>query len=39
MGDINKYRDLALQVGGLGARTTTLLSKKIIVMESKEVKT
>jgi hypothetical protein len=35
----HKYRDLVLQVGGLDTRLTTLLSKRIIVEKSKEVKT
>jgi hypothetical protein len=34
-----KYRDLVLQVGGLDARLTTVICKKIIVTKSKEVKT
>jgi hypothetical protein len=35
----HKYKELVLQVGGLNARLTTLLCKKIIVAKSKEVKT
>jgi hypothetical protein len=33
----HKYRDLVFQVGGLYARLTTLLCKKIIVAKLKEV--
>jgi hypothetical protein len=34
----HKYRDVVHQVGGVDARLTTLLRKKIIVANSKEVK-
>jgi hypothetical protein len=35
----HKYRDLVLQVGCFDARLKTLLCKKIIVLNSKEVQT